>query len=320
MIQIYILSLRGGYFYVGTTLSCNVSYSIKRHLSGDGIEWTKIHKPLALVKQIPCTIGINPRLQEDLHVKQLMIDYGIEKVRGGSYSDVVLSLNQRFLLEKEFQYAKTYSAETTLCWHCSRPAEVCKCRIKHNKFSPVASYNSNNFDLTTSTTTSSCASIDNLIEHFYLASIALINANYFDERTHECIKATLSIIEIIKMKMEGRTAPALHHAHHSASLSSSSPRSNPLSSKTEHEKRSLSSIAVNICSDTVPMVVSSDSSHLHESMSTKLIENPVCDGAFCSVFASLSTEPCTRCGRHSHHRSQCNETVDIHGFDLSDCF
>lgn len=306
MILIYVLSLRGGYFYVGTTFSSNISHSIKKHLSGYENEWTKIHKPLALVKQIACTTGINPRLQEDLHVKQLMIDHGIDKVRGGSYSDVVLSVDQRVWLEKELHYAKKYQG----------PAQVSKCRLQNeNKPAPpvITSRNS--------------VSFPNLIEHYYLAANALINSNYFDNRTNDCIKATLSIVEITDMKIKGNTVLTTGSC---ASISSSSSSSTLMPSKTEEEKGYSPSLAVSISLDTMP-TVSSDSSRPHKSMSIKVIQNSenvtskqnipqtIYDRQTSDMFR-LASEPCTRCGRRSHHRSRCYETVDIHGFDLSDFF
>lgn len=308
MILIYVLSLRGGYFYVGTTFSSNISYSINKHLSGYENEWTKIHKPLALVKQIACITGINPRLQEDLHVKQLMIDHGIDKVRGGSYSDVVLSVDQRVLLEKELQYAKKYQG----------PAQVSKCRLQNENKRPAPPV----------ITSRNSVSFPTLIEHYYLAANALINSNYFDNRTNDCIKATLSIIEITDMKIKGNTVLTTGSC---ASISSSSFSSTLMPSKTEEEEKGISSsLAVNTSLDTIP-TVSSDSSRSHESMSIKFIENSenvtskqnipqtIYDRQTPDIFC-LASEPCTRCGRRSHHRSRCYETVDIHGFDLSDFF
>lgn len=335
--MLYILSLEGGYFYVGTALSSKISYSIKRHCSGSETEWTKINKPLAVVKQIPCTTGINPRLEEDLHVKQLMIDYGMEKVRGGSYSDVVLSIEQRHLLEKELQYAKAFKT-------CIRSNQIFKCWIpQHKNKSPISSFTKDYYAATTTTSTTttktmnSCVSIPDLIEDFHLTANALINSNYFDNRTNDCIKATLSIIEITYMKMKGNTVQqdqytrTCHHAP-AASLSPSSSYSpsspSPLSSKTEEKKEASKSWRENISLD--------DSSLSHEPIQTKSIENSesVVQHQNISSITSqnahdreiyhntvlVASNSCTRCGRNDHHRSRCYERVDIHGFDLSDCF
>jgi hypothetical protein len=64
------------------------------HLLGKDVEWTKIHMPLALVKQVTCPQGCNPCLEEDLYMKQLILDHGINMVRGGAYSEVDLTIRK----------------------------------------------------------------------------------------------------------------------------------------------------------------------------------------------------------------------------------
>jgi hypothetical protein len=339
--MLYVLSLKGGYFYVGTALSSKISYSIKRHFSGSDTEWTKINKPLAVVKQIPCITGINPRLEEDLHVKQLMIDYGMEKVRGGSYFNVVLSIEQRHFLEKELQYAKAYKT-------CIRSSQIFKCWIpQHKNKSPISSFTKDIYAATTTTTSTtttktmnSCVSIPNLIEDFYLTANALINSNYFDNRTNDCVKATLSIIEITYMKMKRNTVlqqdqhtRTCHHGGPASSLSPSScsPSSpSPLSSKMEEENGAVKSWGVNISLDDPSLsheqpiqmksIENSERSVVqHQNISTIISQN-VHDQEICCNMVLGASNSCTRCGRNDHHRSRCHETVDIHGFDLSDCF
>lgn len=48
--HIYILALENNCFYVGR--STNVKQRIKDHFSGKGSAWTKLHKPIGVVKII----------------------------------------------------------------------------------------------------------------------------------------------------------------------------------------------------------------------------------------------------------------------------
>ena len=51
------------------------------------------------------TIATKSKLEEDLHVKEYMLKYGIEKVRGGSYVGE-LDINQYLTLQRELMYAE----------------------------------------------------------------------------------------------------------------------------------------------------------------------------------------------------------------------
>jgi len=48
--NIYILQLEGGNYYVGK--SDNPAQRLDQHLKGKGASWTKIHRPVKLVKVI----------------------------------------------------------------------------------------------------------------------------------------------------------------------------------------------------------------------------------------------------------------------------
>ena len=53
---------------------------------GSGAAWTKLHRPVKVKKIIK---GCD-RYDEDKMVKKLMAKYGIDKVRGGRYSQIIL--------------------------------------------------------------------------------------------------------------------------------------------------------------------------------------------------------------------------------------
>jgi predicted GIY-YIG superfamily endonuclease len=114
MEQIYILKLREGKYYIGKTK--NIEKRYESHLIGEGSGWTKKYRPLSLVK----TIKSSSQFDEDKYVKEYMAKYGIDNVRGGTYSNVVLDANSIELLEKEIRHSKN------LCTRCGRDTHYIK--------------------------------------------------------------------------------------------------------------------------------------------------------------------------------------------------
>lgn len=80
MLSIYILSLENGKYYIGKTR--DISSRLNSHFEGNGSTWTKKFKPT-----MEFTVFDNcDDFDEDKYVKIYMSKYGIENVRGGSYS------------------------------------------------------------------------------------------------------------------------------------------------------------------------------------------------------------------------------------------
>lgn len=80
MESVYILALKNGKYYIGKSKSPFMR--IDNHFNGNGSEWTKIHKPINVVKVIPeCT-----SYDENKYTIEYMIKYGINNVRGGTFS------------------------------------------------------------------------------------------------------------------------------------------------------------------------------------------------------------------------------------------
>jgi predicted GIY-YIG superfamily endonuclease/ribosomal protein S14 len=104
---IYVLQLENGYYYVGRTK--NLERRIEDHATGYGSAWTKKYK---FVKHVETLEGDS--LLEDLVVKRYMQKHGIHKVRGGSYSQVILPEETINHLEREFRGAEDS------CFRCGR--------------------------------------------------------------------------------------------------------------------------------------------------------------------------------------------------------
>ena len=114
MEHIYILKLKEGKYYIGKTK--NIEKRWNEHLSGEGSAWTKKYKPTFLMKIIVSTSYFD----EDKYVKEYMAKYGIENVRGGTYSNIVLDDNSILVLEKEIRHSQN------LCTRCGRNTHFIK--------------------------------------------------------------------------------------------------------------------------------------------------------------------------------------------------
>ncbi len=95
--NIYVLKLAGGRRYVGKT--DDPQKRIQAHFDGKGSVWTKKYKPVAIER----VISNVSHFEEDKVTKEMMSKYGIDKVRGGSYTSVNLSQGQKKYISKELQ-------------------------------------------------------------------------------------------------------------------------------------------------------------------------------------------------------------------------
>ena len=94
---IYTLRLAGGNYYVGRTE--DIARRYQEHLDGTGSAWTRLHAPVSLERTVPVT---SP-LDEDRITKELMLRHGIDRVRGGAYSQIHLDPIQQEALRREFR-------------------------------------------------------------------------------------------------------------------------------------------------------------------------------------------------------------------------
>jgi len=106
--MIYILKLQNDKYYVGAT--SNLDRRLKDHMNGYASDWTKKYKMKSLHKLI---YNCNA-FDEDKYTKQYMNKFGINNVRGGSYSTFNLSKEQKKLLIKELRKANNE------CFTCGR--------------------------------------------------------------------------------------------------------------------------------------------------------------------------------------------------------
>lgn len=106
MVFIYILQCEEDKYYVGKTDTNK--FRIDTHFDSNGSEFTKKYKPIDIYQIIPeCD-----KYDEDKYVKKYMDKYGIDNVRGGTYSRIELTTEEKKYLEKELWGAND------LCFLC----------------------------------------------------------------------------------------------------------------------------------------------------------------------------------------------------------
>ncbi len=125
--HIYLLELDNGKYYVGRTN--NLTNRIEQHKNGIGSEWTKKYKFSCLLD----TIETTDPYDEDKYVKKYMHLYGIDNVRGGSYSMEILYENTIKFIQTEIKGAEDQ------CFKCGGAHYANNCFIEksneyHEKF------------------------------------------------------------------------------------------------------------------------------------------------------------------------------------------
>lgn len=104
---VYAIPLERGNVYVGITQF--PVYRLYQHRTGQGAVWTRLYRPVrgySMLRLIPK--HVSPGVYEDMYVKLLMQKYGIQAVRGGTYSSVHLESAQVSSIRSELQHATRY--------------------------------------------------------------------------------------------------------------------------------------------------------------------------------------------------------------------
>jgi predicted GIY-YIG superfamily endonuclease len=111
MLTIYALQLQNEKYYIGKThRGIGADIRFQEHKSGHGSEWTKLYEPISILE----SYEHDSTFEEDVLTKKYMIKYGIENVRGGSYTKIILDEWQVKSLEHEFK------SVNDACYKCGK--------------------------------------------------------------------------------------------------------------------------------------------------------------------------------------------------------
>ena len=113
-ILIYVLLLNDNCYYIGKTTK-HVDERFNEHMKGSAA-WTTLHTPIKIIETLNTT---NP-MDEDSVTKKYMLKYGIENVRGGSYTKITLDDWMIQALKHEF------SSIDNCCYKCKKPGHFSK--------------------------------------------------------------------------------------------------------------------------------------------------------------------------------------------------
>lgn len=118
---IYVLELQNNKYYVGK--SERIPERLKQHFKGYGAVWTKKHRPIKVLD----ILEEKNLFTEDNITKEMMLKYGIENVRGGSYCKVSFSKMETKFLQKELR------GLMDLCYFCGEKHYFRNCTNRNNK-------------------------------------------------------------------------------------------------------------------------------------------------------------------------------------------
>lgn len=135
MVNVYVLKLACGKYYVGKT-NLDVSARFQQHLRNYGSEWTSKYQPIKIEKVIKNADSFD----EDKYTLMYMEKYGVENVRGGPYCRVKLSHDERGAIEHRISSVKD------ACYMCGGSGHFAYNCEKHKEDSDEESDNEEDFD------------------------------------------------------------------------------------------------------------------------------------------------------------------------------
>ena len=134
LFTIYVIECEEGKYYVGKTK--NLANRMLEHGKGNATAWTRLYRPLRVIM----ILENKPSSEEDRITKEMMAKYGINNVRGGTYTSLAIDNATTSFIDKEIKsnkdacykcghvghFAKDCGTKTPdkLCTRCGRNSHV----------------------------------------------------------------------------------------------------------------------------------------------------------------------------------------------------
>jgi len=94
---VFLVQLEQNYYYVGESI--DPIKRLEELREGLGPAWTNYHKPIGIIETHP----FKQVTDLDVYTKLYMRKYGFDRVRGGSFQDVVLRADQQAAIHEDLQ-------------------------------------------------------------------------------------------------------------------------------------------------------------------------------------------------------------------------
>jgi hypothetical protein len=117
MLYIYVLLLQNDKYYIGKT--SNPHFRFDNYFINKGSEWIRLYKPIKVLELIPNCDDYD----EDKYTYKYMDIYGIDNVRGGSYTSTILDKATKKQLIKISNRINNRCFNCNKCGHFTRECE-----------------------------------------------------------------------------------------------------------------------------------------------------------------------------------------------------
>lgn len=106
MVSIYVLKCKENKYYIGK--SNNHNFRLKDHFSNHGSTWTKKYKPI----KVDVLLHNKSDSDEQIITQEYMRDYGIDNVRGGPWTQHVITEEEKEIINK------IINSNSDKCYNC----------------------------------------------------------------------------------------------------------------------------------------------------------------------------------------------------------